>query len=107
LTEDSSISESRCINGVLTVRIEGEITYYERHAFKEKLTELYKNASASWIEINLLNVSCMDSSGLALLIEMYKLSGGHVNIVVAPGSQPARIISRANMASFFHIRYQE
>ena len=104
MADSQSISQVAHTDGLLMVSLSGEITFHERNSVREILTDLSKATPVTGIEIDLQQVSCIDSSGLALLVDMYKRFNGQISVIVAGSSQPDRLLRRANITTFLNVR---
>ena len=86
------------------VSLSGDITFHERGSIRDTLMDLAVSPQATEIEIDLQHVSCLDSSGLALLVDMYRHFNGRIRVVAIGDSQPDRLLKRANIMSFLNVR---
>ena len=98
------ISEPVNDEGILSVALGGDITFLECQSIRERLGKVVDTQDGLSIRIDLRDVSRIDSTGIALLIGLYKLVQGRVRTIVAAGSQPERIISRANVSMILNVQ---
>ena len=56
----------------LVVEVLGEIDHHSASDFKERITREYERAAVRNIELNLSDVSFMDSSGVGMIIGRFK-----------------------------------
>ena len=98
------VTQAVTTNGLLFVSLSGEITFQERDTVRAAINGLSENPPATGIELDLRNVFHIDSSGVALLIDMYRKFCGQVSVIVAESSQPERIMTRTNVTDLLNVR---
>lgn len=98
------VTQTVTTNGLLSISLTGEITFLEREPLRSAINGLSENPPATGIELDLRNVFHIDSSGVALLIDMYRKFCGQVSVIVAESSQPERIMTRTNVTDLLNVR---
>jgi len=64
-------------NGMLYISVEGDIEMFNSVEFKKKLHGLSFNSNYSRVELDLIKVNYIDSSGLAMIIGFFKMIRGN------------------------------
>ena len=92
----------------LEIRLGGEIDHHRAAGLMRELEERLDQEAPREVELDLSGVSFMDSSGIALLIRVYRaltLTGGAMRVVRVP-RQPGKVLRAAGLSRLFPISYQ-
>ncbi len=91
----------------MELRLTGEIDHHRAGALMRQLEERLDLESPSQVELNLAGVSFMDSSGIALMLKLYRslaLTGGKLKVADVP-AQPGKVLKAAGLGRLFSITY--
>ena len=94
-------------DGKLTVALTGEIDHHRAGALMQELETQLDLESPRSVELDLGGVSFMDSSGIALLLRLYRslaFTGGKLRVVRVP-AQPGKVLKAAGLGRLFPIEY--
>ena len=94
-------------DGKLTVALTGEIDHHRAGALMRELETQLDLESPRTVELDLGGVSFMDSSGIALLLRLYRslaFTGGKLRVVQVP-AQPGKVLKAAGLGRLFPIEY--
>ena len=91
----------------LTITLTGEIDHHRAGALMRELETQLDLESPRTVELDLGGVSFMDSSGIALLLRLYRslaFTGGKLRVVRVP-AQPGKVLKAAGLGRLFPIEY--
>ncbi len=78
--------EKSIADGILTVRLSGEVGLSEEYRFRQQINEVLKDQSPKLI-VDLQQVTLLSSYGIAALVNLWKqqhAAGGRICVVVPP-----------------------
>ncbi len=93
----------------MLLRLTGEIDHHRAGQLMGQLEERLDLESPRVVELDLSGVTFMDSSGIALLLRLYRslgLTGGRLQVVKVP-RQPAKVLKAAGLGRLFSITYAD
>lgn len=93
---------------VLRLRLQGEIDHHRARELMMKLESQLELDGAEQLELDFGGVTFMDSSGIALVMRLYRtlsLTGGKLRVVNVP-QQPGKVLRAAGLHRLFTISYQ-
>lgn len=88
-------------------RLTGEIDHHRAGELMRQLESQLDLESPRQVELDMSGVTFMDSSGIALLLRLYRtlsLTGGKLQVVQVP-KQPAKVLKAAGLERMFSISY--
>lgn len=88
-------------------RITGEIDHHRAGELMGQLESQLDLESPRQVELDMSGVTFMDSSGIALLMRIYRslnLTGGKLQVVQVP-PQPGKVLKAAGLDRIFSISY--
>lgn len=91
----------------LELRLSGEIDHHRAGELMRELEERLDFEAPREVELDLSGVTFMDSSGIALLLRVYRalaLCGGRFRVVQVP-KQPAKVLKAAGLGRLFPITF--
>ena len=91
----------------MELRLTGEIDHHRAGALMRELETQLDLESPRTVELDLGGVSFMDSSGIALLLRLYRslaFTGGKLRVVRVP-AQPGQVLKAAGLGRLFPIEY--
>ena len=100
--------EFKYLDGKLTVFLYGELDHHEIQKSAADIDQLLDDYMPRDCILDLQNLSFMDSSGIALILKLYrkvKLIGGHTSVKHI-GSQPRRVLDTAGLDRLIHIHLE-
>jgi anti-anti-sigma factor len=107
--EDDALSvDSHVQNGVPFVTARGDVDLCSEPALKTVLeSACAQRTEPGPLAVDLRDVGFIDSAGLALLVEMRKryLDTCQIALVIAPGSQPERVLKLGRFDTFLKVCY--
>ena len=92
----------------MEVRLTGEIDHHRAGELMRELEDRLDLEAPREVELDLSGVGFMDSSGIALLIRVYRalaLTGGTMRVTRVP-KQPGKVLRAAGLSRLFPISYQ-
>jgi len=95
---------SRTVDGVPVVDIEGDVDMYTSPGLREQLSK-FTSKQQKRIVVNLAGVEFMDSSGIATLVQAYKEArpfNGEV-CLASPAGNVLRVLKLSNLTSLFPV----
>ena len=97
--------ETKFCDGVLEVRLGGEIDHHSAVFLREELDRLLWHKRPRRLVLNLARIEFMDSAGLGLLMGRYRLVKelGGAMALTAPNPRVLKILRLAGMERFFEI----
>lgn len=91
--------------GILVVILSGEITLLDSNEIKEKIKDEQKNSNANKLVLDFSQVPLIDSSGLGMLISLFKHINQQQGTIIYEGLTPyvKKIINFAKLDQIFTI----
>ena len=89
------------------LRLTGEIDHHRAGELMRQLEAQLDLESPRQVELDMSGVTFMDSSGIALLLRLYRslsLTGGRLQVVQVP-KQPGKVLKAAGLERMFSISY--
>jgi stage II sporulation protein AA (anti-sigma F factor antagonist) len=99
--------DTRLDKNGLALRLTGEIDHHRSAQLMQELETQLDLESPRQVELDLSGVTFMDSSGIALLLRLYRslaLTGGKLKVVGVP-AQPGKVLKAAGLGRLFTIAY--
>ena len=92
-------------NGLVCIRLQGEIDHHSAVALREELDREIMRERPRRLVLNLSQIEFMDSAGLGLLMGRYRLVRelGGVMAISAPNARVMKILRLAGMERLFEI----
>lgn len=91
----------------MELRLTGEIDHHRAGELMRQMEDQLDLESPRQVELDLSGVTFMDSSGIALLLRLYRglsLTGGKLRVVRVP-AQPGKVLKAAGLGRLFPISF--
>lgn len=91
----------------MELRLTGEIDHHRAGELMRQLETQLDLESPKLVELDLSGVTFMDSSGIALLLKLYRslgFTGGKLKVVRVP-AQPGKVLKAAGLSRLFPISF--
>ena len=89
--------------GGKTLRLHGRLGIDSSPAFRDQLLEILKTSPHQVVTVDLTDVSYLDTSGIATLLEALKIARAHNTTLCVKGLQdrPVRLFKATGLMNFF------
>ncbi len=101
----SNLINVKSVNGIATISLSGKFDFNSQKEFRVAYTPLLQDVTIRTLQIDLANISYMDSSalGILMLLKERAVEAGKAISLCNPNQKTQQILDIANMGKLFKI----